>query len=186
VREHGWTNTRIVQADAGHSGLPAGSFDFTHERLVLINHLGPAQVVAELTRLTRPGGGVALVEVDWMTWVCDPPHPTWELLRDTMARAWKSYGFDPFIGRTLPRLLVAHGLSDVNFSATLLVHRAGDDLRNLLPDFVRLNRQELLARGLIGDQELATALQGLDEHLSRPDTITFYPLLCQAWGRVPV
>jgi hypothetical protein len=38
VVEHGWTNVRIVNADAARSGLPPAAFEFFHERLVLINH----------------------------------------------------------------------------------------------------------------------------------------------------
>ena len=54
----------------------------SHERLVLNNVPDPGAVVAEMVRLTRPGGHVALQDVDWMTWTCLPEHADWDRLAD--------------------------------------------------------------------------------------------------------
>jgi ubiquinone/menaquinone biosynthesis C-methylase UbiE len=53
-----------VRADAASTGLPPGSFDLVHERMLLLNVTSPRNVVAEMTRLARPGGVVALQEPD--------------------------------------------------------------------------------------------------------------------------
>jgi ubiquinone/menaquinone biosynthesis C-methylase UbiE len=45
----------FVQGDATSLDLPTGSFDFVHERTVLLNVQDPATVVSELIRIARPG-----------------------------------------------------------------------------------------------------------------------------------
>jgi SAM-dependent methyltransferase len=45
----------IVTADARRTGLRSGSFDLVHARTLLANLPHPADVVAEMVRLARPG-----------------------------------------------------------------------------------------------------------------------------------
>ena len=78
------TNLTLIQAQATETGLEPGSFDLAHARLLLVNVLDPHRVVAELSALVRPGGVVALEEVDWVSWICQPPHPCWDRLRDAL------------------------------------------------------------------------------------------------------
>jgi ubiquinone/menaquinone biosynthesis C-methylase UbiE len=56
--ERGLANVAVVQGDAHQTGFPSASFDLVHARTVLINVPDPAAVVAEMVRLTRPGGWV--------------------------------------------------------------------------------------------------------------------------------
>jgi SAM-dependent methyltransferase len=62
-----------VRADAASTGLPPGSFDLVHERMLLLNVTGPQDILAEMTRLARPGSVIALQEPDSAAWVIDPP-----------------------------------------------------------------------------------------------------------------
>lgn len=56
LAERGLKDVRLLVADAAATGLPDGSFDFVHERLVLLNVVQTEKIVAELVRLTRLGG----------------------------------------------------------------------------------------------------------------------------------
>ena len=64
VAEQGLTNVEVIHADARHTGLPPASFDVAHARTVLVNVPDPEAVLAEMTRLVRPGGWVASLEPD--------------------------------------------------------------------------------------------------------------------------
>jgi ubiquinone/menaquinone biosynthesis C-methylase UbiE len=64
----------FVLGDATDLVLPSDQFDLVHERTVLLNVADPARVVAEMIRIARPGGVIALQEPDSSAWVCDPPH----------------------------------------------------------------------------------------------------------------
>ena len=57
-------NLTLVEAEATGTGLERASFDFAHARLLLVNVPDPERVVAELAALVRPGGVVALEELE--------------------------------------------------------------------------------------------------------------------------
>jgi SAM-dependent methyltransferase len=56
--DRGLSDVEIVCADARHTGLDAGSFDLVHARALLVTVPEPAEVLAEIFRLVRPGGWV--------------------------------------------------------------------------------------------------------------------------------
>jgi SAM-dependent methyltransferase len=172
---------RLLEADVTGTGLPDGSFDLAHERLVLVNVPRPADVVAEMVRLVRPGGHVAVQDVDWISWTCVPQHPDWVRLLDAVGAAWSG---DVRIGRRLPAMLRTAGLVDVQVDARARVYRPVDPEHRLLTRFARVHRERILALGLLG-ADLDDCVRRLDDHLSDPDGYTLYATLFQAWGRKP-
>jgi ubiquinone/menaquinone biosynthesis C-methylase UbiE len=92
--------------------LPRDSFDLAHARLLLINLTDPARALAEIVAVVRPGGIVAVEDIDQVPWLCEPPHPAWDALITSFLRIWRANGLDPLIGHRLPALLRDAGLLD--------------------------------------------------------------------------
>jgi hypothetical protein len=46
----------------------------------LINVSAREAFLTEMLSLLRPGGTVALEDVDNVCWLCQPPHPSWDIL----------------------------------------------------------------------------------------------------------
>ena len=132
----GLDGVELVAADATATDLAPASFDLVHERLVLNNVPQPDAVVAEMVRLTRPGGHVAVQDVDWLTWTCLPEHADWNLLREKAAAVWSG---DVHLGRRLPALLRGAGLVDVEMVPHLRVFRPGEPYHRLLVRFIALH-----------------------------------------------
>lgn len=174
-----------VHADAAATGLPPGSFDLVHARTLLINVTNPETIVAELARLARPGGTVALQEPDPASWLCDPPHPAFDRLRDRLIATYPRTGKDFGLGRRTARLLRQAGLRDVQVRATARVTHPGDYYHTFLLALCRLLRQPLLADGESTADQLDRDSATLREHLSHPHSLTCQPLLWQAWGVKP-
>lgn len=82
VGELGLANVEVATADARRTGLPPDSFDLVHARTLLVTIPDPAEVVAEMVRLAKPGGWVASQEPDVEHALCYPPLPAWDRLRD--------------------------------------------------------------------------------------------------------
>ncbi|MGW6982604.1 methyltransferase domain-containing protein [Streptomyces sp. NPDC054932] len=185
VSERGMENVRLVEGDAAASGEPEGSFDFVHTRLVLMNVPHSAEVLSAMVALARPGGTVAVQDVDWVTRVCDPPHPAWTRLVDAIAELWRLNGMDVHLGRRLPRLLREAGLGDVGVDAGIRVFQHDHPYQTLLVDRAELCRDALVEHGLVGHAELDDLTGELRAHLAAPDTLVMHATLFQAWGTVP-
>ncbi len=108
-----------------------------HARTLLINIPDPAAVVAEMVRLARPGGWVAVLEPDGGGNVCYPRTPAWDRLGQIFLSAQQVDGADTFIGRRLPELLRRAGLAAVGVEAKADIYPAEHSRRTLRADLVR-------------------------------------------------
>ena len=183
VRDQGLGNVEVVCIDARASALPASAFDVVTSRLVLVNVGEPAQIVAVAVALARPGGVVAFHEADYVSHVCDPPCDAWTRLVDLLAAYSKANGIDPFIGRTLPRLLRDAGLCDVQVRPLIHVYPPGHGRRSILLDFAENLSGRLVGAALVDEAELSRLKASLRAHLDDPGTLVVSHLFFQAWGR---
>jgi SAM-dependent methyltransferase len=183
LAQRGLRNARLVRGDAYATGLPRGTFDLAHTRLLLINLTDPARALAELVALVRPGGVVAVQDIDQVPWLCEPPHPAWDALVSTFLLLWRANGLDPLIGHRLPALLRAAGLVDVAVEVHARADPPGAYHRTHLLSLIAALRGEIITRGLFTEQELAGLTSALRRHLDDPATLVTRPLLFQAWGR---
>jgi ubiquinone/menaquinone biosynthesis C-methylase UbiE len=185
IVKRGLANVDVLEDDILSCGLPKNSFDLVHERLVLINVPNPESLLDEMVALARPGGTVALEEVDNASWFCLPNHPSWDILLKTYHSAFLAGGGDAFFGRRLPRLLRSARLEDVRYK----VHAAIVDLcghrRKHLVGLLDSLHDKVISLGLLTERELTEHKKSLARHLDDPDTIVVDKLLVQAWGRKP-
>jgi SAM-dependent methyltransferase len=181
----GLNSVQCMTADARRTGLPTGSFDLVHGRTLLVNIPGPAEVVAEMTRLARPGGWVAVMEPDTEYAMCYPPHPAFTRICEIFPLAFGRNGADHMIGRRVAELFREAGLTDVGVEARAQMYPPGHSRRTIRPDLVRSMRPQILELGLASEtelDELDTAARG---HLDDPRTIAVFGLFFLAWGRKP-
>lgn len=181
----GLANVEVVEGDARRTDFPDGSFDLVHARMVLVNLPDPEALVAEMARLARPGGWVAVLEPDSLS-VCHPPHPAWDRLNEIFLRAQQLEGADTFIGRRLPELFRQAGLVDVGVEVKADVYPAGNSRRTLRPDLVRSLRPKILAKGIATERELHEVDRAVRDHLADPYTLMLPHLLFLVWGRKPL
>jgi SAM-dependent methyltransferase len=183
--EHGLGNVEVVEADARRTGLPPDSFDLVHARTLLVTIPDPAEVVAEMTRLARPGGWVAGLEADCEHSLCYPAHPAWNRLCEIFRTAFSRNGADPFIGRRTPELYRRAGLTDVDAECVAPLHPAGDSRRTIRPDLVRGMRPVIVEQGIADEAELDELDHAVRKHLADPGTLVMPFMYFMAWGRKP-
>jgi ubiquinone/menaquinone biosynthesis C-methylase UbiE len=111
----------VGQAEA--LAYPDGAFDAALAARLLLHVTEPERVVAELCRVVRPGGRVALMDWDFDTAVVD--HPDRELTRRLLH--WRSdhYGGNNWSGRQLVGLASRAGLREVRVTPAVIVARDG-------------------------------------------------------------
>jgi SAM-dependent methyltransferase len=170
---------------ARRTSLPPGSFDLVHARTLLVNVPEPAEVLAEMVRLARPGGWVASLEPDVESALCYPPHPAyarmWELFRATFGR----HGADLLIGRRLAELYRQAGLHNIGIEARARICQPGDSRRTIGPDLVRSLHPMIVSLGLADQGELDALDRAVRSHLDDPRTLVIPHLSFLARGRKP-
>jgi SAM-dependent methyltransferase len=114
--------------------FPDGTFDGVRCERVLQHLADPDGAVAELVRVTRPGGRVCLVDTDWESLAGDG-------VPDDLAAALKAhlYGSGRLhhasMGRTLRRRLVQAGLVDVTAEPVQLTYTDPAEAATVIPVF---------------------------------------------------
>jgi SAM-dependent methyltransferase len=175
----------LVQADATSTGLRSDLFDIVHARTVLVNVSNPAEIIAEMVRVAKPGGVIALQEPDCSCWVCDPPHPAWEPIRDAVLEAFRRNDKDAELGRRAGRLLRDAGLDHVDVRATTRVTQRGDYYQTFLLTMTALVKEQILAGCRLSADQLDSYTTALTDHLNTSGTVTCQPTMWQAWGTKP-
>ena len=184
ARQHGLGNVRVICADARRTGLPGGTFDLVHTRLVLANISRPGEVVTEMARLAKPGGWVAALEPDLLG-LCYPAHPAMERLTELFVTAYRAQGADPPLGRRLSDLFGAAGLTGAAAEARSDVYPAGHPQRTVLLDLLQAMRLKIAAGGLASEDELDTLDAAARRHLADPSTLIAPVTYVLAWARKP-
>jgi len=104
-----YPNVEVRHADAHHLPLETASIDRARADRVLMHVTEPAVVLAELRRVLRPGGLLALAEPDWDTLAID--HPDLETARAFTSYIARRANRNQAIGRQLPRLTAQAGFT---------------------------------------------------------------------------
>ena len=132
-----YPNVEVREADAHHLPLDAATIDRARADRVLMHVADPSAVLAELRRVLRPGGLLALAEPDWDTLAVD--HPDLDLSRAFTRYIAQRVNRNQAIGRQLPRLTAHAGftirtvrneaaaLTDFNVAETILGLRRNTD-----------------------------------------------------------
>jgi 2-polyprenyl-3-methyl-5-hydroxy-6-metoxy-1,4-benzoquinol methylase len=142
--------TTVAAAQARHDGsavryevadvlaLPYadGEFDAVRTERVLQHVQEPDAAIAELARVTRPGGRVCLVDTDWQSLAVDglPEDLVESVLAAFRARDLLHH---QSMGRTLRRRLVRAGLDDVRAEPVPLLFTSAGGPDRVLPMFNR-------------------------------------------------
>ncbi len=116
---HDGSSVKYVTGDVAALDFPDGSFDGVRSERVLQHLVDPDRAIAELRRVTRPGGRVCLIDTDWETLVIDGPPPE---LRDALRTHLfgRVMTHHRALGRTLRGRMVRAGLADVTAEPVVL------------------------------------------------------------------
>ncbi len=91
-------------------------------------------------------------------------------------------GGDPDIGRKLPRMFLAAGVSEVGLHAVQPMSLVGE-AKHINPVTLSAIGPAVLADGLATEDELAQIESELEEFANDPATLVAAPRVFQVWGR---
>ena len=99
--------------------FPDGSFDVAYAHQVFQHLRERSAALREMRRVVRPGGLVAIRDVDWGTAAYWPRDPWLDRFIEVHQDAWQRNGGQPHMGRELRALFNAATLEDVRISAAV-------------------------------------------------------------------
>jgi SAM-dependent methyltransferase len=134
AERHDGSAVRYETADILALPYPDGAFDGVRSERVLQHVRDPDAAIAELARVTKPGGRVCLIDTDWDSIAADGLPAD---LVDAVATALRARDLlhHRDMGRTLRRRLVRAGLEDVRAEAVPLVFTRDAEPGPVLPMF---------------------------------------------------
>jgi len=172
---------RFVRADAARLGA-AGVFDVVYARLVLSHLVDPCAVLRAMRAATRPGGAVAVEDLNLGTLRSEPPTPALDALQVVYGQTVRFYGGDPAIGPRLRALLLASGLENVREDTVDNPMDTAEE-KLFLAELVGNMRTAILAAGAATAAEVE-ALQAQVEAAARdPRLVVYQARIHQVWGR---
>ena len=137
---------RFLDGGALALPLPDADLDVVWCERVLQHLTDPARAVAEIARVLRPGGRVALLDTDWATFVLYPTVPE---IRPALAAVTQAAAATPDAGRRLASWLAAAGLTVDELGSDVLLH----DSRSVTWPIVHGLGTAALGRGLITEEQ---------------------------------
>jgi SAM-dependent methyltransferase len=177
AREKNADNGRVqfVQGDVQQLQFGSGTFDVVYSRMLLQYVADKEKAVAEMVRVSKPGGTVLLQDLDGqLVW----HYPEDALMQQTVARVLSSLrdsGFDPFVGRKLFWLARNAGLDNIRVQSEVYHLIAGAVDAAILKQWelklaiAKPRMQAALGSGYEADEEIRRFLG----FLRRPDTLTY-------------
>ena len=112
-------NLQYEQGSVYDLPFPDASFDVVFAHQVLQHLREPGTALREMLRVVRPGGLVAVRDVDWGTASYWPADPWIDRFVEVHLKTWYRNGGEPRIGRQLRALFNAADVTDLQITASL-------------------------------------------------------------------
>ncbi|GLY05651.1 MULTISPECIES: methyltransferase domain-containing protein [Actinoplanes] len=129
---HDGSNVRYLTGDVCALDLPGGGFDGVWCERVLQHVDDPDVAIAEMIRVTRPGGRICLIDTDWSSLAFDGmPSGLGEVVLDHACGHFTPRRLD--MGRTLRRRMVAAGLRDLSATPVTCLFGTPESAAVVLP-----------------------------------------------------
>ncbi len=159
----------LVQASAGATGLPESHVDFVIARY-LFQHLDdPIQTASEMRRVLKPGGKLAIIDIDAALWgIVEPIFPEVAAIYAKTGQFQAQHGGNRLIGRQLWRMLKAAGYQNIELEA-FVYHSDALGVAPFAPQLTPDRLLPLLQRGTISLREYQQAHRAYTQFLAAPD-----------------
>ena len=123
----GLANLRYEEGSVYALPFPDASFDVAYAHQVLQHLRERPAALREMLRVVRPGGLLAVRDVDWETVAYWPPTPGIDRFIDVHLRTWRRNGGEPAMGRQLPALFHEAGVADLRVTAVVWCYTTPED-----------------------------------------------------------
>ena len=177
ARQRNLDHAHFIKADASAAALPNASFDLVYSRCLLSHLPDPLAVLRRMTALSKPGGIVVVEDIDCGGGFTHPESPAQMRHLDLYQAIVRHHGGDPLLGRKLPRLFRAAGLTEIQFEIVTPTEPALE-VKRLYPLTLAGLKSAIIQAGLATAAELDTIVADLHALANAPEkTVSSCPLV---------
>jgi len=153
---------------------------------VLLQHLSrPVDLLRRMWAAVRPGGVIAVEDVDFDGLFCDPPNDGFEFYARAFPLAIRLHGGDPTLGRKLYRYFREAGIPAAEFRVPAQRVRSTGDTKTLALATLDATAEAMIDGGIATGEEIEAARASLAAFVADPDTVLADPRVFQCWSRRP-
>lgn len=175
-------NLEVVRHNVAADDPPEPEFDLVHARMLLQHLPDRDEAVRRIASAVRPGGWLLLEDSDWVTFlVARPPLRELELLRDGLAWAMSTSGFDTTCGFGNVGRLSDLGFAEVGAEGRVSIMHGGSLGVAWYHVWARQLRERMVAAGHLTQAEFERANSLLDD----PRSSWLSQTMIAARGRKP-
>jgi SAM-dependent methyltransferase len=183
AHDRGLANAEFRLSDIRHGSGP-GDFDVVYSRFLLTHLSDPASAVRAFHRSVRPGGMVAVEDVDFRGCFTYPECPAFVRYHELYCATVVRRGGDPNVGPRLPLLLSQCGFEGVSACVAQPIATQGE-AKLINPLTMESIADAVLEDGLATRAEIDDLVRALYDFAADPNTVAGVPRVVQAWGRRP-
>jgi ubiquinone/menaquinone biosynthesis C-methylase UbiE len=176
-------NASIVEGSATATGLPSGQFDLVHCRFLFAPTGEPGRILAEMLRLLKPGGYIAIQEPDGSCWNVTPRCASWTRLKVAIFGAIRAQGGNFNAGLHTFGMLKAAGLCDVYQRNAVLACQGRDPYKQLPLQIANWLRPQIVDHCLMSEDRLEECVEDAIGFAADPTTVMTTFLVTQVAAR---
>ena len=181
AEQRGVSNVEFHLADVRNdSGLPV--FDLVYARFLLTHLADPAGMVRRIHGQLRPGGTVAVEDIDFSAHFTYPESEAFQRYSRLYCSTVTKRGGDPNIGPRLPSLLKDAGFEDIRVSVVQPMGLEGD-AKLISPLTLEAIAGAVLEDGLATRAEIDDLVRELYAFAANPRTLAGMPRVVQVSAR---
>jgi len=164
--------------------LPDNCIDFAISRYLFQHLPAPDLALTEIHRVLRPGGRLAIVDIDdALGGIVDPPIPSLAIVGEKVAQLQAQRGGNRYVGRTLWKLLAATGFEGLSID-TVVVHSDQVGVTPFIPQFDPDRYLPFVTTGGLTREEWENYRADFQRFLAAPHPFILHLLLVVS-GRKP-
>ncbi len=177
----GLTNVQLQVADA-LSWDEQDQYDLVYTRFLLTHLSQPQKVIDKMNMAVKPGGLVAIEDLQFSGHFCYPDCPAFERYIQLYQQVVINQGGEPEIGPKLPGMLKQAGFKEVNLNLVQPIFMDGEG-KSVAQITMEKIRSAVLEQGLSSPDEIETIISELKQFGQNSETIISLPRIFQVCGR---
>ena len=180
---HNVQTIRYRWADITNPPNDIGSFDIVYTRFLLCHLPRPSKTLSWMVERLKPGGVLAVEDVDFSGFFCHPPLPAFNRYVELCAEVMRRRGGDPDIGLKLPALLAGAGVAIGGVGVTHPADLAGD-VKLFSALSMEAIANAIVAESLATRDQVDQLIAALHENARDATSFASDARAIQVWGRL--